>query len=346
MENFSLEKIKTLSQIEAKAYLIKYFVPLSNGNHAMLINGKYEVKEDNEVKKTYFNRISKELYNYYFKEYTQIKTITYKLNQPIFFDDKINLCPKMKHSYKPFKEFSKDIQDKVQIVLDFIHEIWCPNKKESYNFCIKWLANMIQGNKNNSVLYLKSVQGTGKSTITTFLKEHVLGNELSLESGSEPLKSKFNSILGGKVLVIFEELENFSTAEWQTVDSVLKRNTTSKYITLQSKGVDSYETENLNNYILNSNNEAIKDEAGRRIFPLEINTKHIGNKEFFNNIYRNCFNDEVGHAFFCYLMEISTKDFNPQDFPENQNKSDAIVKRLDSTYQFLKDMFIFKENIN
>ena len=142
-------------------------------------------------------------------------------------------------------------------------------------------------------------------------------------------------VLEWKVLVIFEELENFSTAEWQTVDSVLKRNTTSKTIVLQSKGIDSYETENLNNYILNSNNEAIKDEAGRRIYPVEVSTKHINDREFFNNIYQKCFNDEVGHAFFCYLMEISTKDFNPQEFPENQNKSDAIVKRLDSVYLFL-----------
>ncbi len=153
MENFSLEKIKTLSQIEAKAYLIKYFVPLSNGNHAMLINGKYEVKEDNEVKKAYLNRISKELYNYYFKEYTQIKTITYKLNQPTFFDDKINLCPKMKHNYKPFKEFSKDICSKVQIGLNFISEIRCTDNKESFEFILKWMANTIQGNKNNSCIY-------------------------------------------------------------------------------------------------------------------------------------------------------------------------------------------------
>ena len=44
-ENFNLEKLKTLSPNDAKTYVTKYFIPLSNGNHAMLINGKYELKE-------------------------------------------------------------------------------------------------------------------------------------------------------------------------------------------------------------------------------------------------------------------------------------------------------------
>ena len=41
IENFSLNLIKSLSQNQAKEYLIKYFIPLTNGNHAFLVNGKY-----------------------------------------------------------------------------------------------------------------------------------------------------------------------------------------------------------------------------------------------------------------------------------------------------------------
>jgi hypothetical protein len=37
---------------------------------------------------------------------------------------------------------------------------------------------------------------------------------LRLETGSEPLKSKFNSILGGKLLMSFEEIETYSASEW------------------------------------------------------------------------------------------------------------------------------------
>ena len=97
--NFNLSKIKTLSPIDAKEYVTKYFVPLSNGNHAMLIDNVYVIKDDQEIKRSYFNRMQKELCNYYFKEFTEVKTITYEINKETFYDDKINLCPPMKYKY-------------------------------------------------------------------------------------------------------------------------------------------------------------------------------------------------------------------------------------------------------
>ena len=43
MENFDLNKIKNLSLNEAKLYVDKYFIPLTNGDHAFYINSKYEM---------------------------------------------------------------------------------------------------------------------------------------------------------------------------------------------------------------------------------------------------------------------------------------------------------------
>lgn len=347
MENFSLDKIKELSPKDAKAYLTSYFVPLTNGNHAMLVNGKYEIKEDCEVKKTYFGRMSAELNKYYFKEYTAIRTVAYDLHKPLFYDDKVNLCPPMKHKYKPYKDFPEATKKKVEIVLEFIKNIWCSNNDITYSFIMKWLSNMIRGNKNNSCLYLKAGQGVGKSTIPIFIRDHVIGQDLSLETGSEPLKSRFNSILAGKLFVMFEELENFSVSEWQTVSTVLKRIITSNRINLQGKGTNSYDAENINNYILISNNDAIKDDEGRRYFILDLNTKFIGNETYFNNIYENCFNDKVGEAFFCYMLEVDVDKFNPQKYPLTQSKCDSIVKRLDSVFMFLKEQYVLKnQSIN
>ena len=53
--NFKLSEVKNLSQTDAKTYVTKYFVPLSNGGHAHFINGKYELIDDKIVKSTYFN---------------------------------------------------------------------------------------------------------------------------------------------------------------------------------------------------------------------------------------------------------------------------------------------------
>lgn len=341
--NFNLGKIKTLSPLDAKEYITKYFVPLSNGNHAMLIDGVYVIKDDQEVKRSYFNRMQKELCNYYFKEYTDVKTITYEVNKETFFDDKINLCPPM--LYKPdsaYRVSNRQILEKLNFLLDYMKEILCSGKEDCYTFLLKWISNMVKGNKNNSCLYLKGVQGAGKSSLFVFLSNYVLGTKLCLETGSDPIRTKFNEILAGKLLVCIEELENFSKAEWECISSTLKRMITSNNITLQNKGTKAYESNNINNYILCSNNDAIKDDDGRRYFILDIATHKVGDREYYDKLYNDCFCKEVGEAFYHYILTIDTDKFNPQAFPITQNKKDSVSKRLDNVYKFLKDEYVLK----
>ena len=201
---------------------------------------------------------------------------------------------------------------------------------------------MIKGNRNNSCLYLKGVQGAGKSTPLEFIREHVIGKSLSYQGGSGCLKTKFNSELSGKLMVIFEELENFGSSEWISISSILKRQITSPTLQIEAKGKDVREETNLNNYILASNNDCIQDDDGRRYFILDISTKYVKNEEYFERLY-TCFNNEVGHAFYSYLYEIDTEKFNPQSYPKTQSKLDSYSKRLDNVYKYLKDEFILKK---
>jgi len=341
-ENFSLNKIKHLSPIDAKEYITKYFVPLSNGNHAMLIDGIYTIKDDQEIKRSYFNRMQKELCNYYFKEFSEVKTVVYEVNKETFFDDKINLCPAMKFKYNPEYIPNENVKNNLDFLLNYIKEILCSDRVDCYEFLLKWISNMLKGNKNNSCLYLKGIQGVGKSSLFVFLSNHVLGTPLCLETGSDPIRTKFNEILGGKLLVCIEELENFSRAEWESISSTLKRQITSKNITLQNKCTKAYESNNINNYILCSNNDSVKDDDGRRYFILDIATHRVGDRAFYDKLYMECFTDEVGEAFFNYVYSINTERFNPQAFPLTQNKIDSITKRLDNVYKFIKDFYILK----
>ena len=229
--DFNLARINTLTKQDAKEYIKKYFIPLGNGNHAVLVNqnsDKYIVLDDATVKKVYFNRM-KEYYKFYFEEHNVIKTLTCELNKPTFYGDYLNVCPKLKYQYdaeecygKYDENFDEETKEGVNKMLKFIKEVINNNNEEHYKFLIKWIANMVQGNKNKSCIYLKGAQGLGKSTLVDFLSKFVIGEELSLESGSEPLISKFNAILEGKLMVFFEELENFSLAQWTSISSTLK----------------------------------------------------------------------------------------------------------------------------
>ena len=347
-ENFSLTKINdmNLTQVEgiasARAYIDKYFIPLDDGTHAILKNGKYQIVETSVLKSIYFNRMSKKLYTYYFTEKIDIRTIIYDVHKPVLTATELNLCPRMKHTYSPYKDFNEDTKKRVEIMLFHVKDVLCDGNNEIYQFLLKWFANMARGNKNDSCVYLKGPQGGGKSTVFEFLRHHVVGDELCVETGSGPLKTKFNSELSGKLLVIFEELENFSSAEWVSISSVLKRIITSKTIMIEAKGVDPVQHTNLNNYALASNNDAITDDDGRRYFIVPMSAKRIGDSAYFTNMHTQCFNDLVGQAFYCFLHEIDLKNYNAQQYPITDAKLDSIAKRLDSVYRFLKDDYVLK----
>ena len=108
--------------------------------------------------------------------------------------------------------------------------------------------------------------------------EHILPKDLTLETGSQCLKSNYNSILGGILFVSFEELETFSTGAWMAVGSKRKRPITSDTLTLESKGCNAYDAEYINNYCLLSNHDINDD--GRRFFCLDISTHRNGDLKY------------------------------------------------------------------
>jgi hypothetical protein len=272
MNKFNLKHIETLSKSDAKEYITNFFIPLTNGNHAFLNNGTYEILDELVIKRTYFKRMDKFLSTFYFEEYKDLRTVVYEINKPILYDDKLNLCPSFLHEYKEFSSFDTEIKDKVNVLLKHIENIICSGSKPSSEYLIKWFAKTSKGEKNDSCLYLKGPQGIGKSCLIEWIREFVFGAPLCVQTGSGPLKTKFNGELSGKILVIFEELENFSVSEWQSISSVLKRQITSKTIMIERKGKDAEEQPNLNNYILLSNNDAIQDDDGRRYFILDVSS--------------------------------------------------------------------------
>jgi len=111
---------------------------------------------------------------------------------------------------------------KVNIMLDYVLEALASRNHDSYEFIQKWLSNIVKGNKNNSCLSLKSMEGVEKSTLFVFLRNYVMGKSLCLETRSKPIKSTFKYILGGKLIVLLEEVENVSINEWQVVSMRLK----------------------------------------------------------------------------------------------------------------------------
>ena len=109
-KSFSITLCKTLNLSDAKAYIKKFFIPLADGNHAVLENGNYVIKNTETIKTAILNRLNKELQTYYFHDLEDVKYITYELNKPLFFEDYINLCPQMKFNYNAEYKITDKIQ--------------------------------------------------------------------------------------------------------------------------------------------------------------------------------------------------------------------------------------------
>ena len=75
--------------------------------------------------------------------------------------------------------------------------------------------------------------------------------------------------------------------------------------------------------IILTNVEAIKASEGRRYYILDLSTKYKNNHEFFTRLYDTCFSDEVGKAFYLFMMEQDVQKFNPQNFVDTQSKKIA-----------------------
>jgi cell division protein FtsB len=93
-EDFNLCYLQELQNSEVfekqVEYINQYFIPLIDGTHAFKLKNKWVVYQNEVVKNVFFNRLNKDLNNYYFKKYNRILIPIYDKTKPQFFDDYIN----------------------------------------------------------------------------------------------------------------------------------------------------------------------------------------------------------------------------------------------------------------
>jgi hypothetical protein len=350
----SLDKAEILeSYIPLTNYIYSFYYEISKGNYY-----KYDVEKDIfEIveKKDFMNevilKLDKSLLALLFEKNYKIYSIVSKLDKPRVYSINgsyyINECKGFLHKNpKPFNTFSEEIKIKFQVMMDYIKEITCNNDEEFYQAYIKYLSQLCKGQKTQVIIYKKSEQGTGKSTESDFIIKYVLGQGICLVSGTEPLTSNFNKIFMGKLFILFEELPTFSTAAWSGVSSKLKTLATDPLTVYRDLFEKAIQAENISNFVINTNVEAIKDSDGRRIVIAPINNSRIGDYDFFDNVRKNCFNLDVGECFFSYMLEVDTTNFIAQcpkrGFPETDVKRIAHVELLQSHEKFLKTNFLLK----
>lgn len=326
--------------LDCKNYISNYFHPLNNGTHAFIENNTISIIQDETMNKVYLQRFKKDIKAWYRNE-TIPKKIICDINKETVGSNYINVGKQLKHKYSEYVQFDTEIKVNVKTMLSYIKEVWANNDEKVYQYMLKWLSNMVRGNKNKTCIYAKSLQGAGKSTLPEFIRDHVIGRDITCKGKADHLKGQHNLQLLGRIFVYFEELQIFNDKEWYAVDSELKDMITDDWGSYTDKYEKRFEAQNINNYMIVTNSN-LKGVNGRRYLVCDLSSKHLDDFKYYGNLREKCFNDDVGLAFYCYLMEININNFNSLDMPETRNKLAIISELLPPIEKFLKFNFVLR----
>lgn len=321
---------------DAKRYMLKFLFPVESG---IILNsgGNLQCKSMDTMNKTYFGRMDKKLKEWYKGNTLDIYKRVCIPNRQLIVGNTINTIGSFAHKNDmKYSECSAKAKKGVERVLEFILDVWCSYEQDQSEYILNWIANMIQGNKNKVILYAKTIsEGVGKSTLSDFLREYVLGERIATIGDNKCISSGNNHSLYGKVLVVFEELAS-TMSEWHKVSSALKQWASGDTANYNEKYMVGFSGVNINNYMINTNTEAVKGANGRRYFICDISTKYKGDHEYWSDLNNVIMNNEVGKAFYLYMLERDISKFASHIYPVSKKKKEYISELLHPVHKFLK----------
>lgn len=333
---------KLKEHLDCKQYIAKFFFPTKSGTHVLVENGQLEIIQKDTFNEVYLQRFPKDIQLWYKKKTVPVKLIC-DIHKPRFGKGYINVAEQLLHpDPTPYDNLPLEQKNKVQIILDYIMLIWANNDSVVYDYILDWLANMVRGNKNKSCIYGKGDEGVGKSTLPDFIRDYVIGKNLWCKGKADHLKGQHNMQLLGKLFVTFEELQFFSDKEWRAIDSELKDMITDTMMSFTDKYEKRFQTETFCNYMVLTNFNSIKGANGRRYLVCDVNPCKMNDFEYFDNIRKNCFNDEIGYAFFSFLCSRDISKYDSFKIPSTKAKQDLCADLLQPIEKFLKFTFLLK----
>lgn len=350
-----------------KAYITSYFAPLSK---EILLwhpeENKYEALSDNDVKARYLRKdevsirlppgpdgkqqtIEFSIRKWFFVTYPTIYSRAFNLRKPKLYkiDNQIyiNSFAGFLHTkIRPFSEYSHKLQDGVKSINRHIQTVWCSNSEALTEYTLNWIAHMISGRKMETVLFIQSPPGTGKGTITEFIREKVLGdNIVKISMDPNTITSTFNKQLEGYILLILEEMPT-GKGEWHTFSQRMKYYANGKKIEIHEKNKTPYSLDNNLSFIFNTNNRnAIRLETGdRRYVYLDVSVERMGDDDYFDELYEIMDLPGIGEAYYAYMLERArnTPKFKERKIPRTNAKRDQIIDSLHKVHKYIKENYL------
>jgi hypothetical protein len=231
------------------------------------------------------------------------------------------------------------------LMREHILHVICDGDEENYLWVEAWLARLVQfpgGDRPGTSIVLKGGQGTGKGMFANNFGR-IIGPHFVHLTSQDQLTSKFNAMFADSLLVFADE--SCYPGDKAGVGR-LKGLITEPQLTIEHKGVNSFQIDNHVNLIMASNEEWVvpADWDDRRFCVLQVADVVKQNHDYFDALQAQM--DNGGReAWLAHLLTVDTTAVNLRNAPKTEAKTQQIVAGLHPAdlywYECVEDAAVF-----
>ena len=251
----------------------------------------------------------------------------------------------------------------VKAIIGYIKNIVCYNshniysndkeKQDDINLKFNYVMNFIKAiflkKKNETILLLSGMQGSGKTTLINIINK-ILGNNISVITEGHNITDRFNHQLDNLFIGInefdFKETFNDKNKKYDIFKNII----TSNEFSIQKKYKDVENKPIYTNFIITTNTENLikLDNNDRRfvIFQLNFDYQQKDNlKNYFQSLYDNYIKDnESLNNFYNFVLNtnfsnVNIDEFIHQDAILTKEKQDLIYISSNPIQQYLLQIY-------
>lgn len=258
-----------------------------------------------------------------------------------------NIWTSYKATYNKALLENQEIKQNVDKLLLILRDIWAAENEQYYKYLLSWFAHIVKfpAKKTNISLFIHSKQGSGKSFFIDFFRDFIVGSDHGLVTNFDSLLKNFNKQLEQKTFICVEEMQN-NASSFVNSFNFMKQLITANKIIIEPKFKDAYVAEDFANYCFTSNFLSFYLEpSDRRNACFRASDKYAQNKIFWEDVRKTCLNQDVGDAFYTYLMDIPNDEMvNLRDIPNTELRLKLIDQSKNSILTFVDNIISVLKN--
>ena len=227
-------------------------------------------------------------------------------------------------------------------IIYHIKEIICGGDEIAFIWMMKWINDLFTDparKKGYAILLQSPEQGTGKNLFVELLVK-ILGIKLYYKASSiDGITARFNEQLANKLLVLGDELANFST---HRDSDKIKDAITCNQRSIEPKGKEIYNITACERYIFTSNSDLPLrvENTDRRFMCCRVSASKVGDSDYFDSLARDIDNVNIQKTFFlwiCHNPEWQSKGFKFSNIPQTELRKELIRGQFDNYLDFIED---------